>query len=101
MLSGYEGFTRIEVVTFQCPEWGISLLNIDIAVADSIQTLETVQSMEVNASHVSSCESLVRVCIDINRENIEVFGPIVGVAFTTLEFAHLGEVTFIDDAGTG
>jgi hypothetical protein len=100
MLSGYEGFTRIKVVTFQCPEWGISLSNIDIAVADSIQTLETVQSEEVNTSLVSSCESLVRVCININTDNIEVFGPIVGVAFTPLEYAHLGEVTFINDAGT-
>jgi hypothetical protein len=100
MLPEYEGFTRIEVATFQCPEWGIGVSNIDIAVADSIQTLETVQSEEVNTSLVSSCESLVRVCIDINRENIEVFGPIVGLAFTPLEYAHLGEVTFINEAGT-
>jgi hypothetical protein len=100
MLPEYEGFTRFEVVTFQCPEWGIGVSNIDIAVANSFQTLETDQTEEVNASLVSSCESLVRVCIDINRENIEVFGPIVGLALTPLDFAHLGEVTFINDAGT-
>jgi hypothetical protein len=101
MLSEYEGFTRIEVATFQCPEWGIGVSNIGIAVGDSLlQDLEIGQSEEVNTSLISSCESLVRVCIDINRESIEAVGPIAGLGFTALDFAHIGEVTFINDAGT-
>jgi hypothetical protein len=96
MLPEYEGLTRIEVATFQCPEWGIGVSNIDMSVGNSIEGLDVDQSGEVNISLVSSCESLVRVCIDINRGNNEV----VGIAFTPLEYAHLGEVTFINDVGT-
>ncbi len=76
---------RVEVVMFNCPEWGISVDGITLYESTSTN-LATV------SPNITSCDSLVRVCIS---------GP-VSLERLTLRFQlssastwiHLAEVTF-------
>lgn len=63
---GYNGVTKLEVVLFSCPEWGISSdLNIQIVVRE-LSGLKNIASKHVD---LTSCESLVRVCIPVHTQN--------------------------------
>ncbi len=80
---GYVGVQRVEVVMFNCPEWGISVDNI---------TLYEFTTATISSPIISSCDSLVRVFISRS----------VSFELLTLSFqlssastwVHLAEVSF-------
>ncbi len=88
---GYVGVERVEVVMFNCPEWGISV--------DSITLYGSTTTISILASPIiTSCDSLVRVCISRS----------VSFELLTLSFqlssastwVHLAEVSFYDASPT-
>ena len=59
----YTGVRRVEVVMFNCPEWGISVKTISLFDATSTSGSRTfVTSISPTTT---SCDSLVRVCISV------------------------------------
>ncbi len=82
------GVERVEVVIFNCPEWGISVDSIALYGS----TATTTSNLATVSPNITSCDSLVRVCIS---------GPVI-LERLTLEFqlspastwVHLAEVTF-------
>ena len=86
------GMRRIEILMFNCPEWGISAQKIALN-----SNGHSVVTIIINSS-LSSCDSLVRVCrpIDPPETHIDVrfslpFGS---------DWVHLAKVTFYgSDAG--
>ena len=86
----YRGVSRVEVVMFNCPQYGISVQSISLLEAADISLAGTILAT-VNPT-VTSCDSLVRVCI--SRAS---FRPAVGLQFTVgagSNWVHLAEVTF-------
>ncbi len=87
---GYVGVERVEVVMFNCPEWGISVDSITL----NESTTTTATNLATVSPNITSCDSLVRVCIS---------GP-VNLELLTLRFqlssastwVHLAEVTFYE-----
>ena len=59
--SNYTGVDRVELVMFNCPEWGVSVRDIQLLVAPTLDALLSV-SMTFSPN-ITSCDSLVRVCI--------------------------------------
>ena len=88
---GYVGIQRVEVVMFNCPQWGIASTTIVLLGATARgQTFNHFAFTSV--SSLTSCESLVRVCLSgpISR-------PLIGLQFTLdqdSDWVHLAEVTF-------
>lgn len=90
--SGY-GLRRVEVVMFNCPEWGMAVGNI-VAYGYNASFLGSTLVANKSVTTVS-CTSLVRVCVLLNT-----IQPIIELRFfppTNLSFVHLAEVTFFND----
>ena len=87
--SGYAGVGRFELVMFHCPEWGISVQAIRLLTASSISGARSaIRTFIVPA--ITSCESLVRICI---KQDIE--HPVIGLEIiNAFIWTHLAEVTF-------
>ncbi len=87
---GYVGVMRVEVVMFNCPELGISVDSITLY--ESTITASIGDTRAIISSNITSCDSLVRVCISRS----------VGLRALTLRFqlsssstwVHLAEVSF-------
>ncbi len=58
---GYVGVQRVEVVMFNCPEWGISVDSISLY--ESTITASIGNILTIISPAITSCDSLVRVCI--------------------------------------
>ena len=90
---GYSGISRVEIFMFNCPEWGISAQTISLLQASDISLAGT-PITTVNPM-VTSCESLVRVCIPCSSNQ-----PAIGLQFTVRpdsDWIHLAEVAFYND----
>ena len=88
----YTGMERIEVVMFNCPEWGISVRTISLFSATSISGSKTFVTSIFPTT--TSCDSLVRVCISYTVSSIR---PVLTLVFnlpSTSNWVHLNEVTF-------
>ena len=88
---GYDRIERVEVVMFNCPQWGIAstTINLDGATARG-QPFNILASTPV--SSLTSCESLMRVCLSAN-----VSLPLIRLQFALdqdSDWVHLAEVTF-------
>ena len=87
---GYDGVERVEVVMFNCPQWGIASTTITLTGATARgQPFNTFASTSINSL---TCESLVRVCL-----SGPVFRPLIGLGFILdqdSDWLHLAEVTF-------
>ena len=59
-ITGGSGVERVEVVMFNCPEWGIAVQAIGIWSATSISSTRTL--IGTTRPTITSCNSLVRVC---------------------------------------
>ena len=59
--AGSSGVERVELVMFNCPEWGIAVQAIGIRRATSISSTRTPIGAIIPT--ITSCNSLVRVCI--------------------------------------
>ena len=88
---GYVGIQRVEVVMFNCRQWGIASTTITLRGATARgQTFNFFASVTI--SSLTSCESLVRVCLSSS-----VSQPLIGLQFThdqDSDWVHLAEVTF-------
>ena len=88
---GYDRIERVEVVMFNCPQWGIASTTITLTGATARgQTFNTFASTSV--SSLTSCGSLVRVCLSafIPRQ-------LIGLQFALdqdYEWVYLAEVNF-------
>ena len=88
----YTGVGRIEVVMFNCPEWGISVRTITLFSATS--TSGSRSFLTSISPTTTSCDSLVRVCISHTVSSIR---PILTLVFTfpsTSIWTNLAEVIF-------
>ena len=88
---GYFGIQRVEVVMFNCPQWGIASTNILLTGATARSQLFN-PFASTSVSSLTSCESLVRVCLSIH-----ITRPLIGLQFThhqDSDWLHLAEVTF-------
>ncbi len=85
---GYVGVERVEVVMVNCPEWGISVDSITLYGS----TTTTESNLATVSPNITSCDSLVRVCISkpVSFELITL-GFQLSPASTWM---HLAEVTF-------
>ena len=64
--SGYDRIERVEVVMFNCPQWGIASTTIQLDGANArSQPFNTLNLTSV--SSLTPCESLVRVCLSAPR----------------------------------
>ena len=64
-VPGYVGIQRVEVVMFNCPQWRIASTTMILAGTTARgQTFNNFASTTV--SSLTSCESLVRVCLSAN-----------------------------------
>ena len=92
------GVRRVEVVMFNCPEWGISVTTIFLFSATSTSGSRTYVTGISPTSN--SCDSLVRVCIS---HNVSSTRPVLNLVFTvpsTSNWVHLAEVTFYASSST-
>ena len=84
---------RVELVMFNCPEWGISVQRISLRDNNRM----VIGSGDLNS--ITSCDSLVRLCVPATAINPLV----VTVQFdldTDSNWVHLAEVTIYDDSTT-
>ena len=90
---GYVGIQRVEVVMFNCPQWGIASTTITLTGATARgQTFNVFAQTSI--SSLTSCESLVRVCLSHH-----VTQPLIGLQFThdqDSDWLHLAKVIFYD-----
>ena len=88
---GYDRVERVEVVMFNCPQWGIGTTTIELNGATARGQHFIVLDV-TSVSSLTSCESLVRVCL-----SAPVSRPVIGLQFfldQDSEWVHLAEVTF-------
>ena len=94
---GFIGVARVELVMFNCPEWGISVQTVRLLTSSSISVPRSaVRTLTVPA--ITSCDSLVRICIPQNIEQ-----PVIALEFIPppdSTWTHLAEVTFYDSGST-
>ena len=89
------GVGRIEVVLFQCLQCGIYVETISITDTDNAVFGSTNLSL-------SSCDSLVRVCIEVDIQEVDPLLCVIfssPASFTTAQ-AYIAEVTFYNSSST-
>ena len=91
---GGVGAERVELVIFNCPEWNITVQTINI---EDVIAGEVIGSLNLT---LSSCESLVKVCIPVTN----LFQPRASILLTfpdedNSRWIHLAEVTFYNSVG--
>ena len=79
----YEGVERVELVMFNCPEWGIEVQNIRLLAGTSAPASRSV--VGTFSPSITSCDSLVRVCthvkdLQMDREPI-ITEPVIRLLF--------------------
>ena len=87
---GFRGVSRVEVVMFNCPQYGISARSI-LLLESADLSLPGIPFATVNLT-VTSCDSLVRICISGRTTQ-----PAVGLQFSVdsdSSWVHLAGVTF-------
>ena len=93
---GYDRVKRVEVVMFNCPQWGIASTDIHLSGATARgQPFNTYAS--TTFSSLTSCDSFVRVCL------LTYFSrPVIGLKFFKRDsnWVHLAEVTFYSRGST-
>ena len=88
---GFTEVERVEIVMFNCPEWGIGVETIQL-FEQNVLVLTRVLSIDV-----TSCDSLVRVCLPYRTTT-----PAFNLRFLSPDayWVHLAEVTFLDRSAT-
>ena len=77
---------RVELMVFNCPDWGIPASTIRLSAAPAISPVQT-----FTVPTIISCDSLVRICISQN-----IVLPVIALEFVHPDstWTHLAEVTF-------
>ncbi len=95
---GYVGVRRVEVVMFNCPEWGIS---VDSIILYGSTTVTFIGKVLVNISPtITSCDSLVRVCISRPVSYTQTALTLRFQLSSASTWVHLAEVSFYGDDPT-
>jgi hypothetical protein len=93
---GSHSLKRVELLMFECPEWGISVQTIKVLTASSPSA--TASLLMAFGPTIMSCDSLVRVCLTLNTHqavlNLQLF------PFPGFKLVHLAEVIFIGRSST-
>ena len=87
---GFIGVARVELVMFNCPEWGISVQTVTLLIAPSLSG--GISVVRTITPSITSCDSLVRICILQN-----ILQPVIALEFIPppgSTWTHLAEVTF-------
>ncbi len=92
----YVGVERVEVVMFNCPEWGISVDSISLH--ESTRTSSIGSMLATISPNITSCDSLVRVCI--SRSVSQTALTLVFQLTSASTWVHLAEVSFYGDGLT-
>ena len=79
---------RLEVVMFNCPEWGISVLEFELQADLDVPP-------QVFQPNITSCDSLVRVCIELNATSESSFSLDINGS----NYVHLAEMRFFVEPG--
>ena len=87
---------RLEVVLFNCPEWGIATSRITIQTSQIFH--QDYYSFKDIDPTLTSCDSLVRVCLHIDTNH--VLGTLRFESPPGSNWTHLAEVTFYTDIST-
>lgn len=79
--ASYRGLHGVEVVIFNCPQWGVSAEAISVLgglnYPPSSTSPDFVTINTINITTLTSCDSLVRVCVPV-----ESFIQIIGLQFS-------------------
>ena len=92
---GYTGVRGVEVVMFNCPEWGISVESLTLRATSETRNILTTISVTT-----TSCDSLARVQLP---RTISSSLQVITLQFnlpSTSTWVHLAEVTFLTDVLT-
>ena len=98
-IDDYTGVERIEMVMFNCPEWGIGVNKVSLLEAESVFSFGA-QVSETITTNDTSCSSLVRVCMALSQR---VVLPVLILKFSGNNsggWVHLAEVTFHENLPT-
>jgi hypothetical protein len=92
LVPNYDRVERIELVMFNCPEKGISVQTINVLTSSSLS--EATLSLRTYKLLITSCDSLVRVCITqfTNQSDSVIYLRFIPPTGST--WAHLAEVVF-------
>ncbi len=89
---GYVGVKRVEVVMFNCPEWGIS---VDTITLRGSNKTSSIRNILLNMSPtITSCDSLVRVCISRSVSSTLTALTLLFQLSPASTWVHLAEVSF-------
>ncbi len=91
---GYVGVQRVEVVMFNCPEWGISVDSITLHGSTVTASIGNALTNISITPAITSCDSLVRVCIPrlVNTDLTAL--TLVFQLSSASSWVHLAEVSF-------
>ena len=94
---GYAGLGGMELAMFNCPEWGIAVENIELWGAETSRSFRIREVLaSKKTSNVSSCDSLVRVCLTISPRSSQE--PFFSLQFKNgspgMNWTYLAEITF-------
>ena len=84
----------VELVIFNCPEWGISVQSIRFG-----NSVGKIIGSSGDLNSITSCDSLVRLCVP----ETDIHSRVVFLEFdlgTDSNWVHLAEVTFYNDSTT-
>jgi hypothetical protein len=95
-VPNYVRVERIELVMFNCPEKGISVQTINISAPSLLS--ETISPLGIFNVFITSCDSLVRVCIPRLITQPVIFLRFTPPAFST--WVYLAEVEFYGEGST-
>ena len=87
----FVGLRRVEMVLFNCAQWGISVSSIQVVAGGSFAG--------ITIPTVTSCDSLVRVCIPLNTNSAQTQLILSFITVDSSYWVHIAEVTFYG-AGT-
>ena len=96
---GFTGVERVEVVMFNCPQWRIGVNSIRVlGVSTPDRTGRTTNLASFSTTGITSCDSLVRLCIPLVENTLPVIFLMMSIPFGADNFVHLAEITFYEDA---
>lgn len=97
---GYAGIGRVEMVIFNCPEWGIGVRSIQLFGHTRTSFFSDSLGFQ-RISDTTSCDSLLRVCLMVPPRSVRL--PVLSMEFVllsqSLQWVHLAEVTFYGIGG--
>ena len=92
----FTGIDRVKLWLFNCPQWGIAIDAITLHQSRRVKDVQQVSFLDLNAPKITSCDSLIKVCIPC--QDCDSTHRILGLIFhsTGANWIHIAEVRFYD-----